>query len=189
MRCSQAVQQLQLYIDAQLPLERIHPLEVHIADCSTCHNELVVLEEIATALESTEAVMEPANLTQNIMQHVALDVQQRKYAKVRREVYIPLRPSLKEILAAIVLATVTMIGILLAQPALRANLPFANVLARVAQTVISTTQFLATTNSGTLNAVIWILGTLLGVCITLALAGDEMRGEWFKAISHKLPVW
>ncbi len=189
MRCSQAVQQLQLYVDAQLPLERIHPLEVHIADCATCRNELAVLEEIATALERTESVMEPADLTKNIMQRVAFDVQQREHAKVAREVYVPLRPSLKEILAAIVLATVTMIGILLTQPTLRASLPFANVLNHAVRVTLSTVQFIAVTNSGTLNAVFWILGTLLGVSITLALAGNEMRDEWFKAISHKLPVW
>jgi hypothetical protein len=123
------------------------------------------------------------------MQRVALDVQQREHEKVAREAYVPLRPSLKEILAAFVLATVTMYGILFEQPTLRASLPFASVLNHFSQRAISTIQLLASTNSGTLNAAFWVLGTLLGVCITLALAGDEMRGEWFKAISHRLPVW
>ena len=189
MRCSQATQQLQLYIDHQLAWEKIHPLEVHIASCGECRGELVALEEIAAALESTEPVIEPADLTKNIMRRVALDVQQREREKVAREVYIPLRPSLKEILAAVVLATVTMLGILLDQPGLRASLPFASVLNRFSRAAVSMIQMLASTNSGTLNVAFWVLGTLLGVCITLALAGNEMRGEWFKAISHKLPVW
>ena len=189
MRCSQAIQQLQLYVDAQLTEEKIRPLKVHLAGCAECRSELAALEEIAAALESTESVMEPPDLTRNIMQRVALDVQQREREKLSREVYIPLRPSLKEILAAVVLATVTMLGILLGQPTLRASLPFASVLNRFSQTVVSTLQLVASTNSGTLNAAFWILGTLLGVCITLALAGNEMRGEWFKAISQKLPVW
>ena len=189
MRCSQAMQQLQLYVDAQLTEEKIGSLEVHLASCAECRSELAILEEITATLESTESVMEPTDLTRNIMQCVALDVQQREREKLSREVYIPLRPSLKEILVAIVLATITMLGILLGQPALRASLPFASVLNRFSQTVVSTLQLLASTNSGTLNAAFWILGTLLGVCITLALAGNDMRDEWFKAISHKLPVW
>ncbi len=189
MRCSQATQQLQLYIDHQLAWEKIHPLEVHLASCAECGRELVALEEIAAALESTEPVIEPADLTRNIMRRVALDVQQREREKLAREVYIPLRPSLKEILAAVVLATVTMLGILLDQPTLRASLPFASALNHFSQAAISTLQMVASTNSGPLTAAFWVLGTLLGVCITLALAGDEMRGEWFKAISHRLPVW
>ncbi len=189
MRCSQAAQQLQLYVDAQLPLRKIRPLEAHIARCSTCQRELAVLEEIATALESTTSVVEPADLTKNIMQRVALDVQQKQSKGLAHEVYVPLRPSLKEILVAVVLATVTMIGILLGQPGLRASLPFAGVLNHVFRTVVVSIQLLASTNSGTLDAAFWIVGTLLGICITLALAGNEMREEWFKSISHKLPVW
>ncbi len=190
MRCSQATQQLQLYIDHQLAWEKIHALETHLASCADCTKELVVLEEIAAALESTRPVAEPANLTSNIMQLVARDVHQRERERaVARDIYIPLRPSLKEIIAAIVLATVTMLGILLGQPALRTSLPFASALNHFSQFAVSTIQLMASTNSGTLDAAFWVVGTLLGVCITLALAGDEMRGEWFKAISHRLPVW
>ena len=189
MRCSQVTQQLQLYIDHQLPWEKIHPLEVHLATCAECRRELVVLEEIASALESTQPVAEPANLTALIMQRVALDVQQHEREKVSQEVYVPLRPSLKEMLAVVVLATVTTLGIILGQPALRNSLPFANGHNQLSQIIVSTAQFLASVNSGTLNLAFWVLGTVLGVCITLALAGDEMRGEWFKAISHRLPVW
>ncbi len=189
MRCSQVKRELQLYIDQQLPWDKIHPLEVHLATCTECKRELVVLEEIATALESTQSVMEPADLTTNIMQRVALDVQQRERTRVAREVYTPLRPSLKEMLMAVVLATLTTLGIILGQPTLRASLPLANLHNQLSQVVVSATKFLASMNSGTLNLAFWVLGTLLGVCITLALAGDEMRGEWFKAISHKLPVW
>ncbi|GAC1633667.1 MAG: hypothetical protein NVS4B11_35110 [Ktedonobacteraceae bacterium] len=189
MRCSQATQQLQLYIDHQLSWEKIHPLEVHIAVCAECRRELVVLEEIASALESTQPVIEPADLTANIMQRVALDVQQREHEKVAREVYVPLRPSLREILAVIVLATMTTLGIILGQPALRASLPFANGHDQFSQAVITASHFFASVNSGTLTLAFWVLGTLLGVGITLMLAGNEIRDEWFKAISHKLPVW
>lgn len=192
MRCSQATQQLQLYIDHQLPWEKIHPLEVHLASCAECRRELVVLEEIATALESTQPIAEPADLTVNIMQLVAYYVQQREREKVAaQEVYAPLRPSLKEMIAVVILATMTTLGIILGQPALRASLPFANNNGhdQLAQALSTTAHFFSSVNSGTLTLAFWVLGTVLGVCITLALAGNEMRGEWFKAISHRLPVW
>ena len=43
-------------------------------------------------------------------------------------------------------------------------------------------------NSGTLTLAFWVVGTILGVCITLALAGNEMRSQWFKAMMERLPV-
>jgi len=187
MRCSQAVQRLQLYIDNQLPWEKIPPLEVHLTTCEECKRELVVLEEIATALESTQTVMEPLNLTANIMQLVAFDVHERERAT--REMYIPLRPSLKEMIGVIVLATITTFGIILGQPALRAGLPFSNGHDQFAQAILATAHFFASMNSGTLTAALWVFGTLIGVSITLVLAGNDMREEWFKAISHRLPVW
>ncbi len=189
MRCSQAAQQLQLYIDHQLPVGKLHSLEVHLATCAECRRELAVLEEITSALDTTQPIMEPADLTMHIMQRVALDVQQRECAKVAREVYIPLRPSLKELLAVIVLATVTTLGIILGQPALRASLPFTNGNSQISHLIVTASQFFASVNSGTLTLAFWVLGTILGISITLALAGNEMRDEWFRAISHKLPVW
>jgi len=189
MRCSHAAQQLQLYIDHQLPLGKMHPLEVHLATCAECRRELAVLEEITSALDTTQPVMEPADLTMQIMQRVALDVQQRTREKVAREVYIPLRPSLRELLAVIVLATVTMLGIILGQPSLRASLPFTSRNSQISHLIVTASQFFVSMNSGTLTLAFWVLGTILGISITLALAGNEIRDEWFRAISHKLPVW
>ncbi len=189
MRCSQAAQQLQLYIDNQLSWENVHPLEVHLATCEECRRELVVLEEITSALETTQPVQEPEDLTVRIMQRVALDVQQREHEKLARENYVPLRPSLKEVLAVIVLATVTTFGIILGQPALRDSLPFTDNNSQISHVLVLASQFFASVNSGTLTLVFWVLGTILGISITLALAGNEMRDEWFKAISHRLPVW
>ncbi len=189
MRCSQAIQQLQLYIDNHLPWEKVRLLEVHLATCVECRRELAVLEEIAAALEGTQSVLEPMNLTTNIMQLVAYDVQQRERERVGREVYVPLRPSLKEMLSVIILATITTFGIILGQPSLRVSLGFSNGHDQFAHVAVTAALFFASMNSGTLTAAFWVFGTLIGVCITLALAGNEVRGEWFKAISHKLPVW
>jgi hypothetical protein len=35
----------------------------------------------------------------------------------------------------------------------------------------------------------WVIGTALGVWITLVLAGSEMRNMWLKAMMDRLPVW
>lgn len=187
MRCSYAAQQLQLYIDKQLTLEEIRVVELHLSSCYDCRRELHFLEEVAASLEDIQPVAEPTTLTANIMRRVALDVRAREREQAAS--YVPLRPSLREALVAIVLATITTLGVILGQPSLRAVLPFANGHGQLTQVVISTSQFLSSVNSGTLTWVFWILGTLLGVCITLVLAGDEMRGEWLKAMTDRLPVW
>jgi hypothetical protein len=35
---------------------------------------------------------------------------------------------------------------------------------------------------------LWIAGTILGICITLVFAGNEMRSRWFKAMMDRLPA-
>jgi len=35
---------------------------------------------------------------------------------------------------------------------------------------------------------LWIIGTFLGICITLLLAGNEVRSQWFRAMMEHLPV-
>jgi hypothetical protein len=47
---------------------------------------------------------------------------------------------------------------------------------------------LTSIDANTLIVALWIVGTLLGVCITLAVAGSEMRTQWFKAMMERLPV-
>src|SRR6266496_614129 len=36
--------------------------------------------------------------------------------------------------------------------------------------------------------VLWVGGTIIGVWITLALAGTEIRSRWLKAMMDRLPV-
>jgi hypothetical protein len=47
---------------------------------------------------------------------------------------------------------------------------------------------LMTVDSNRLILALWIVGTILGICITLALAGSEMRSQWFKAMLERLPA-
>lgn len=184
MRCSKAMQQLQLYIDKQLLLEDARMLEVHLAACASCQRELILLEEIDAALQNVGVIAEPPDLTRNIMVRVTSNVQQRE-----KPAYTLFQPSLRELLAAILLATLTTLGVILGQPALSATLPFASKRDALSLAFSSALHTLIAVNGGTLMWAFWLVGTFLGIGITWLLAGDEMRNEWWKAMSDRLSTW
>jgi len=191
MRCSRASYLLQYYIDQQLPLEKMRALEAHISGCPDCRRELVLLETIDYTLSSIESVTEPPDLTANIMRRVALT---KKRAAVRtgaskESPFMLFRLSLSELVAVVLLATMTTFGIFMQQPALRSLLPFANEHNSVAPVLTTIGSLLLSVNSNTLMLVFWVFGAILGVWITLLLAGSEMRNQWLKAMMDRLPVW
>ena len=205
MHCEQATKKIHLYIDNRLSLHELRALETHLASCTCCRQELHLLEEVSNALTDVAPVMEPLDLTANIMQLVAQDVElreqyiQQKHIRRQQKVqhnlllfarqsYTLFRLSLQELLAVLLLASITTLGIILTLPSLRSILPFTGD-DPVSHTVLYIVHVLASMNSSTLTWAFWILGTLLGVCITLALAGNEMRRSWFKAMTDRLPVW
>jgi len=183
MRCAEAVHQLQLYIDNQLTVKQTRTLEAHVAGCAACQRELALLEEVAQSVHHLKYVAEPEDLAAHIMQRVALDSRRRSTPR-----FSLLRLSLLELLTAISLATIATIGSILAQPSVRRLLPFANGHDAFSLAFMNTLQALAAINTHTLILACWVIGTVLGVCITLALAGDEVRDAWFKAVLERLPV-
>ena len=183
MRCTESAHLLQLYVDRQLTVEQTRMLEAHVAHCARCQEELALLEEVVQGARKLKLVAEPEDLTVRIMQRVAMTPQAPSAAR-----FSLLRLSLIELLAAVVLATIARLGSILAQPSVRALLPFANGHDSLSMAFINVLHTLATINISTLIGVCWIVGTALGVCITLALAGDEMRAMWFKGVMERLPV-
>ena len=183
MRCADATRQLQLYIDYRLTSEQFRVLEAHMSQCSACQYQLLLLEEVSTSLRGMQPIAEPADLTMRIMQRVAESPRRRREGR-----YSLLRPSLAEILAIFFLATITTFGIIWNQPTLRAVLPFANGHDFLSPSFFGMLNLLVASNSGPLTLALWVGGALLGICITLFLAGDEMRTEWFKAMVERLPV-
>ena len=161
MHCQEAGQQLQLYIDERLTLEQVRNLEAHVARCAACREELATLEGISRVALAPRRNSQP---------------------------FFPWRPSLAEWLAAILLATVAMLGSILSQPTLRALLPFANGRDSLSIAFMNGVHNLISMNTSTLTLVFWVFGTLLGICITLAFAGGELRSRWFKAMMDRLPV-
>lgn len=180
MRCSHAARQLQLYIDYRLPLEQMRQVEAHVATCEDCQEELRLLEEVAASLHTIRPVVEPPDLTTNIMRRVALSAQSKK-----EKTYQLLRPTFIELLLILLLATASTLVVIAAQPSLRGTLPFANTLPSFSLLLMNLLHVFVSLGSFGL----WVVGTLLGVCITLVVAGNEMRSLWFKAMVERLPVW
>lgn len=183
MRCKEAAHQLQLYIDNQLSLEQIRMLEAHIAYCASCREELELLQHVSSMMNGLNFVAEPEDLNACIMQRVAITPQRRRAPR-----YSLLRPSFAELLAVVLLATIATLGSILQQPALRALLPIANGHDPLSIAFMHTLHMLLSIDSGTLTLALWVIGTILGVFITLILAGNEMRSQWFKAMVERLPV-
>ena len=183
MHCKEASELIQHYIDGRLTLDRTRALEAHITSCAVCHAELNLLEEVADTLHSFKLVAEPEDLTAQIMQRVAMSQVRTSTPK-----FSLLRPSLPEILTAVFLATIATVVSILQQPALRALLPVANGHDSLSLAFIHALHLLTTIDMGTLTLALWIIGTFLGICITLLLAGNEVRSRWFKAMMERLPV-
>lgn len=183
MECSRVDRQMQHYLDQQLTLDQVRMLEKHLAICPACRQRFLQLEYMEQSLRGMEMVAEPLDLTRNIMQRVAVTPQ------YTGQQYEPLRPSLGELGVVVVLATITTLGVIMAQPSLRAVLPFANGHDALSLAFLSLLQVIYSVNSGTLTICLWVVGTILGVWITLALAGNEMRRTaWFRNMMERLPV-
>jgi len=188
MRCKEATYQLQLYIDRQLTLRQTRVLEAHLASCPSCQAELHFLEKVACGLNSLKFVSEPANLHEQIMQKVVLSTSRKNLAERQPVPFKLFRPSLAELLVAALLATLATLAILLQQPSIHALLPRGNGHDLLSLFYIQVVHMLTSIDVNTLILALWIVGTFLGVCITLAVAGSEMRTQWFKAMLERLPV-
>jgi anti-sigma factor RsiW len=189
MHCSKAVRQLQLYTDKQLNLEQTRALESHLSTCPVCRNDYFLLEEIDHVLNTMEMIQEPADLTVNVMRRVALSAKRVERQIAEPQSILAFRPSFSEILIASLLATVAMCGLLFDQQSIRVALfgstshdPISAVVAPIWNAVM-------VANSSTLMICLWISGTVLGIWITLLVAGSDMRDVWFKAVLDRLPVW
>lgn len=182
MRCSEAGCQLQLYIDDRLSLKEVSALEAHLAACVDCREELFLLEEAVGYVRAYRMVTEPGDLTERIMQRVALTPQRRLPD------FSPLRPTLSELLVVVVLATITTLGVILAQPSVRQVLPFATGHDVVSLFFLNSLHQMLSYGMSALILALWVVGALLGVFITLLLVGEDVRSQWFKAMMDRLPV-
>ena len=190
MRCTKAAQQLQLYIDRQLTLRQTRVLEAHVASCPSCREELTFLEAVSCGLDSLKLVAEPADMHEQIMLRVAQTTARKQQLLREKQTsgFKLFRPSLAEILAAALLATLATLVTLLQQAAREGLLPTARGQDSLSLFYTHMVDMLKGIDTNTLSLALWIVGTLLGVLITLMVAGNEMRAQWLKAMMERLPV-
>ena len=62
MRCKEASQQMQHYLDNRLTIQQIRTLEAHLASCDACLEELTIFETVVKDLETFKVVAEPDDL-------------------------------------------------------------------------------------------------------------------------------
>lgn len=191
--CARAQRHLQLYLDGRLSLLSTRALERHLATCPACRAELVALEEVIAQLHSLGQITEPAWLGQAIMQRIASATVQPPRElpagvpeSARQMTGSPFsRLTRRDVLLAFALATLVMVSFVLLQPALRdALLVDTNPLVAP---LLQTFQALFSMHGGVLALMGWGLSILLGIWITLALAGSEIRAFWRQRLRERLP--
>ncbi len=193
MTCSQAQAWMQLYLDNRLSITRLRALERHLAHCVACRSEWELLEEVIRGVQSLEQTREPPWLTEAIMTRIAGATAQpptivpagtAEY-KQRTLRPAPFRLAAQDIVLSSLLATLALLSFILAQPTLRTALgELANPLITI---ILNGLLVLFSSDVGTFGWAIWALWVLLGVSITLLVAGSEVRSLWRQRIRDWLP--
>ncbi|HEU5370310.1 MAG TPA: zf-HC2 domain-containing protein [Ktedonobacterales bacterium] len=193
MTCSRAQHLLQLYIDHRLSLAHTRALERHLLHCSTCRAEWMLLEDVLAGIHSLNNIVEPAWLTESIMARVAEMTAQppaeqsieTRRLRQRTSQRTPFRLTVQDVILSSLLATVVVISFALVQPGLRDML--VKSVNSLLGTVLAGLQFLISPNAGIMGLFVWMLWVFLGICITLVLAGSEVRSHWRQRIRGWLP--
>ena len=194
MTCSRAQEWMQLYLDKRLSLTRIRALERHMERCEQCRAEWMLLEDVAAGVHSLEHIIEPAELTEAVMTRIAAvtaqppletpaALQRQKQRVVR---VAPFHLAAWDILLSTILATLVVLGFVLAQPVLRDTL--GTLVNPAIAASLGVFQALFSPNDGLVPFwLVWALWVGLGIAITLLVAGSEIRSLWRQRIRERLP--
>jgi len=71
MRCEEIQTRLQEYLDGALSPGQAQAVEVHLARCAACREELTLLRQVDEALAAWPALAEPADFTAQVMAQVS----------------------------------------------------------------------------------------------------------------------
>ena len=190
MRCGQARGEIHRYIDGRLPATRLGALEAHLAECAACRNDLRVLEAIREVVAEDAWQAEPPNLTALILARVAA------YEAERRARYLPVGVEVEaagvgvragfalhwgDAVLAGMLATLSTLFFVLLDPSLRSVVPLA--LARSFPGVVA---ILSAPGPGAIAWAAWLVWIVVGVGLTLWLAGAEVRLLWRRSLAARL---
>ncbi len=194
MTCARAQDLMQLYIDKRLSLGRTRALERHLAHCQNCRAELMLLEDVSEGIHSLAHISEPVWLTDAVMSRIAATTAAQPLGETptqpsgqRQRVArtVPFRLSGKDLALSFLLATLALLSFMLAVPVLRTALgTLVNPLAAV---LLNGLLILFSPDAGVLGLVAWALWIVLGIGITLLVAGSEIRSLWRQRIRAWLP--
>ena len=194
MTCSRAQEWMQLYLDNRLSLSRIRTLEHHMERCEQCRAEWMLLEDVVAGIHSLEHVIEPAGLTEVVMARIAAATAQPplepsaalQWQKQRPLRAAPFHLAARDIILSTILATLLVLSFVLAQPALRDTL--STLVNPAIAAGLSVFQALFSPNDGIVPLwLVWALWVILGISITLFVAGSEIRSLWRQRIRERLP--
>lgn len=176
MKCAQAEQWLQLYVDDRLESRRLAALERHLQTCDPCQQDLVLLRFVSHAVASPAPVREPDGLTEAIMCRVA---QAQTHSASAPRVF---EPAWVDAVLAAVLATLATACFLVFQPALRAALA-----RNLDQALLALNHTAVGALGDSPGWLAWGVCIGLGLLLTLAFAGGEVRAAWWRNLMTRLP--
>jgi hypothetical protein len=153
----------------------------------------MLLEDMLAGVHSLNNIAEPSWLTESIMARIAettaqpleklpIETRQRRQRVIQRT---PFRLTMQDLILSSMLATIVVISFALFQPGLREAL--GNSVNPLVGSLLAGLQFLISPDSGIVGLFVWLLWIALGICITLALAGSEVRSQWRQRIRDRLP--
>ena len=188
MTCSRAQLLLQVYVDHRLGFARTRALERHLAHCANCRSAWMELEAMIADIHSLPTAPEPPWLTEAIMRRIAETTAQPQAelpgeGRLRRQRMLQptlFRPSVRDVMLSSLLATAVMLSFTLFQPPLRSAL--LSSVNPLVSPLLSGLQAMLSPDAGIFGLLIWMLWILLGLFITLLLAGSEVRSLWRQRI-------
>lgn len=176
MKCERASALLQLYVDSRLDFHRMAALDAHLSGCARCRYDLDALNAVHAAVAGPEPIAMPADLTVRIMARIAQSEVRR--AAAARDRY---RLGWADAKLAALFATATTLLFVLISPALR--IAVGGALRGAFPTLVAA---LLAPGPGAIAWLAWFVWILVGVGLTVWLAGSEVRGMWRRTVSHRL---
>lgn len=182
MTCKKAARLLQLYTDGRLPRAQHASLERHLAECAACREESALLDHIVRAARDEELIPEPADLTQRVLDRIAV-YEARRAARTQEWMPAPARWAVGW--RAVLAAMMVLAALALLQPGAFAT--FTQALSRHAELAYN---LLMTPGPDSISWWVWAAGALVVGVFMLWFVRAEASAGWRRAISQRFPqLW
>lgn len=176
MICSRATTLLQYYVDGRLDPRHLSALEDHLRDCASCSQHFAWLEQLQIACAESESVNVPQDLTTRVMAYIA-HVEARQASFSSRAFSLGWGDGA---LAALLASVSTLVFVLL-DPNLRDLMGLV-----IFHALPGFLAFLMRPGPGSFAWLAWIVWVMVGVGLTLTVAGSEVRFLWRRSLASRL---